>query len=221
MHDFRMKAQTALAYWMAGQMDASAWTAVRNTSACGFEATTIDQVFANGAADLDSIDAADTFGVEEIRKGAAILESKNVNKVSVAGMPAGEGYYLLFIHPWQAYSLKADSEWIANHQSASERGRDNPLFTGALGEVDGVIVHQTTACSVAANANSPAVNCARAVMVGQEAICRGMNEDIVWSEQVDDYQFEHGIGIRAAWEDKVLSSNSIVHIVSAAVSQAS
>jgi N4-gp56 family major capsid protein len=219
MHDFRVKAQRALAYWMAGKFDSSAWTAARTTIACGFENVTIDQVFAGAGTTLDDLVASDTFGVAEIRKGAALLESKNVMKISVPGMPAGEGYYLLFINPWQAYSLKADSEWITNHQSASERGQDNPLFTGALGEVDGVIVHQTTQCTSANNANSPAVPVARAVMVGQEAICRGMNEDIVWSEQVDDYEFEHGIGVRAAWQDKVLSANSLVHILSSAVPQ--
>lgn len=219
MHAFREKAQMALSYWMAGKMDTSAWTAIRNTSACGFEAAAIDQVFAGTATALDELAATDTFGVSEIRKGSAILESKNIQKVSVPGMPAGEGYYLLFINPWQAYSLKADSEWISNHQSASERGATNPLFTGALGEMDGVIVHSTTQCTAADNANSPAASCARAVMVGQEAIARGLNEDIVWSEQVDDYDFEHGIGIRAAWQDKVLSSSSVVHIVTAAPAQ--
>jgi N4-gp56 family major capsid protein len=220
MHEFRVKASNALSYWMATKFDTSAWTAARTLTGCGFENVTIDQVFANSAADLDSLDSADTFGVAEIRKAAAILESKNVAKVSVPGMPAGEGYYLLFIHPWQAYSLKSDSEWIANHQSASPRGDTNPLFTGALGEVDGVIVHSTTQCTTADNANSPAIATARAVMVGQEAMCRGLNENIVWSEQIDDYEFEHGIGIRAAWQDKILSANAVVHIVSAAISQA-
>ena len=219
MQDFRMKASGALSYWMASKMDTSAWTAARNTSACGFENVTIDQIFGNGAASLDALDDADVLSVAEIRKAAALLESKNIAKVSIAGMPAGEGYYLLFIHPWQAYSLKSDSEWIANHQSASERGKDNPLFTGALGEVDGVIVHATTQCSRVENANSPAIYTARAVMMGQEAICRGMNEDIVWSEQIDDYEFEHGIGIRAAWQDKVLSANALVQVVTAAVAQ--
>ena len=219
MHAFREKASMALSYWMASKFDTSAWTAIRNTSACGFENVAIDQVFGNDGTSLDGLDAADVMDVAAIRKGAAILESKNVSKVSVQGMPAGEGYYLLFINPWQAYDLKSDSEWISNHQSASERGATNPLFTGALGEVDGVIVHSTTQCTRVENANSPAINTARAVMVGQEAMCRGLNEDIVWSEQIDDYEFEHGIGIRAAWQDKVLSANACVQIVTAAVAQ--
>jgi N4-gp56 family major capsid protein len=219
MHPFRQKASVALAYWMGSKFDTSAWTAARTTASCGFEATTIDQVFGNNGTSLDDLDSADTFGVAEIRKGSAILESKNIQKVSVPGMPAGEGYYLCFINPWQAYSLKSDTEWIANHQSASERGATNPLFTGALGEIDGVIIHSTTQCTRVENANSPAIYTARAVMVGQEAICRGLNEDIVWSEQIDDYEFEHGIAVRAAWQDKVLSANACVHIVTAAIAQ--
>ena len=219
MHAFREKAQKALSYWMGGKFDTSTWAAARTTAACGFENTAIDQIFGNDATTLDSVDAADILSVSEIRKAAAILESKNIQKVSVEGMPAGEGYYLMFINPWQAYSLKSDSEWISNHQSASERGATNPLFTGALGEVDGVIVHSTTQCTRVENANSPVIYTARAVMVGQEAICRGLNEDIVWSEQIDDYDFEHGIGIRAAWQDKVLSANACVHIITAAVAQ--
>lgn len=219
--DFRMKAKNALAYWMAGKMDTSAWTAARGTSACGFENTTIAQVFGGDATSLDTLDSTDSFGVAEIRKASALLADNNVAKISVPGMPAGEGYYLLFINPWQAYSLKADSEWISAHTSASERGASNPLFTGALGEIDGVIVHSTTQCTRVLNANTPAIYTARAVMVGVEALARGLNEDIVWSEQVDDYDFEHGIGIRAAWEDKVLSSNAIVQIVTSAIKQVS
>lgn len=217
MHSFREKASMALAYWMASKMDTSTWTAARLTTNQGFEAAAISAVYANNATSVDTLDAADTFGVAEIRKAAAVLENNNIPKVAVPGMPAGEGYYLLFINPWQAYSLKTDSEWIQNHQSAGERGATNPLFTGALGEIDGVIVHSTTQCTTVDNANSPVIATAQAVMVGQEALCRGMNEDIVWTEEVDDHQFEFGIGIRAAWEDKVLSSKALCHIFSAAV----
>lgn len=219
MHSFREKASMALSWWMATKFDTSAWTAARITAAAGFEAAAVAQVWGNTASSVDTITAADDFGVAEIRKGAAILENNNIPKVSVQGMPAGEGYYLLFINPWQAYTLKSDSEWISNMQSAAARGATNPLFTGALGEIDGVIVHSTTQCTRTENANSPAVYTARAVMMGQEALCRGLNEDIVWSEQIDDYEFEHGIGVRAAWQDKILSSKAMVHITTAAIAQ--
>jgi N4-gp56 family major capsid protein len=214
---FREKAQAGLSYWLAGKMDTSMWTAALITATAGFEASAVDRIFANDATSIDTIDSSDDFGVEEIRMAAAILEGKNIPKISVPGMPAGEGYYLMFIHPYQAYTLKKDTEWIADHQSATERGRDNPLFTGALGEIDGVILHSTTQCPVTANANTPPINTAVAICVGQEALCRGVNEDITWSEQIDDYEFEHGIGISAAWQDKILTSSAIVQVATACV----
>jgi N4-gp56 family major capsid protein len=215
--DFRLKAKAGLSYWMAKKQDASMWTCGRQTGAVGFDAAAIEIVYGNNATSLDSIDSADDMGMAEIRKAAAVLAGSNTEPVSIAGMPAGEGYYLMFIHPYQAWSLKKDSDWIANHQNASERGKDNPLFTGALGEVDGVIVHSTTQCTLIQNANSPAVYTARALIVGQEALCRGLNEDITWSEQLDDYDFVEGIGIAAAWQDKVLKSKAIVQVVTSAI----
>jgi len=215
--DFRMKAQKALSYWMAKKTDASMWTTAQSTGSVGFEASTISVVFGNNAASLDEVDSADTMGVTEIAKAAAVLRGNDIDGITLPGMPAGLGYYLLFIHPFQAFSLKQDSDWISRHTSASERGKDNPLFTGALGEIDGVIVHETTQCTRVQNANSPAIYTARAVMVGAEALCRGLNTDISFVEQKDDYDFVQGIGIAAAWDDAVLFSKAIVQIVTAAV----
>jgi N4-gp56 family major capsid protein len=215
--DFRMKAQGALSYWMAKLMDGSMWTAGRQTGSVGFETGVITALYSGNATTIDDIDSSDTFSVADIRQAAALLAGLDVDRISFPGMPAGEGYYLCFIHPYQAYALKADSEWITNQRNAGQRDDSNRLFTGSLGEIDGVIVHETTQCTVSANGNSPVVNTAKAVVLGQEALCRGLNEDITWSEQEDDYEFVHGIGVSAAWQDKVLSKNAIVQINSVAV----
>lgn len=215
--DFRTKAQMALSYWMAKQQDTSMWTAARDLTTAGFDAATIEIVYGNDATSVDTLDSTDSLGMDEIRKAAAVLAGNDTEPINIAGMPAGEGYYLLFIHPFQAWSLKQDSDWIANNQNASERGRDNPLFTGALGEVDGVIVHSTTQCTTVENANSPVIDTARAIMVGQEALCRGLNEDITWSEQIDDYDFQEGIAVAAAWQDKVLKSKAVVQVVTSCI----
>jgi len=215
--DFRSKSQTALAYWMAKKQDASMWDTARATGSVGFEAAAIAIVYGNNAASLDEIDSADTFGVTEIAKASAILRGNDVDPIQVPGGPTGQAYYLLFIHPYQAYSLKQDSDWINRHQNAGQLGPANALFTGALGEIDGVIIHETTQCTRVANANSPSVYTARAIMVGTEALCRGMNLDISYVEQKDDYDFVQGIGIAAAWDDAVLSQKAIVQILTAAI----
>ena len=54
-------------------------------------------------------------------------------------------------------------------------------------------------------------------MVGQEALCRGLNLDVSMVEQKDDYDFIQGIGIAAAWDDAVLSQKAVVQIVTAAI----
>lgn len=214
---FRGLAMNALSYWLAQKMDTSLWTAARATGSVGFEASTINNVFGGNATTADTLDSTDTFSVATIRKAATKLLALNATKIRTPDMPAGEGYFICFIHPYQAYSLKGDSEWINRYQYAGPKYPDNPLFTGALGEVDGVILLESTQCSTAWNANSPSIRYAQAVMLAAECLARGVEEDIVWSEQVDDYEFEHGIGIRAAWEDKVLSSEAIMHIFTAAI----
>jgi len=215
--NFRERAMSGLSDWMAKKMDTAVWTASRTTAATGFESSVINVVYGNDATSVDTIDSADDFGVTEIRKAAATLGNNNIAKVRTPDMPAGMGYYLMFVHPWQAYSLKGDTEWIDRHENAAERGATNPLFTGALGVIDGVIIHETTQCTRAQNANSPVVYYARAVCVGQEALAVGLNQRIMWREQMTDFEYKQGIAVEAAWEVKVMTGNAIVQVVTAAV----
>jgi N4-gp56 family major capsid protein len=54
----------------------------------------------------------------------------------------GKNYYVLFVHPWQAVDLKNDATYNQARREAEVRGSDNPIFTGALGVWDGVIIHE-------------------------------------------------------------------------------
>ncbi len=49
-------------------------------------------IYANGAASVNAIDSADTFGVQEIRQAAAILAANNIAKIADPNLP-GAGYY--------------------------------------------------------------------------------------------------------------------------------
>ena len=48
----------------------------------------------------------------------------------------------MFIHPWQAFDLKNNATFAQAQREAQNRGKDNPIFTGALGVWDGVIIHE-------------------------------------------------------------------------------
>lgn len=54
----------------------------------------------------------------------------------------GKNYYVMFIHPWQAFDLKNNATFAQAQREAAARGAENPIFTGALGVWDGVIIHE-------------------------------------------------------------------------------
>ena len=48
----------------------------------------------------------------------------------------------MLVGTWAARYLKADPVWQAAQQNAAIRGSKNPIFTGALGEYDGVVLYE-------------------------------------------------------------------------------
>jgi len=57
-------------------------------------------------------------------------------------MIVGKKHYVLLIHPDNAYDLKQDTTWNNAQQNANVRGNSNPIFDGALGIWDNVIIHE-------------------------------------------------------------------------------
>ena len=216
MQDFRKKAMMSLSRWLAKKMDADKWAAASVTTAAGFDNTAVKTIYAGSATSVNAIAETDDFSVSEIRKAAALQRADNISGISMPDLP-GQEYYLCFIHPFQALSLQQDSEWINAQQNAGIRGKDNPMFTGALGEVAGVVLYETTNCLITPNANSPVVDTARAIMMGAEAIAHAENLTLEWKEEMEDYEFEQGIAIMSAYQTKILAGKALKHIVTAAV----
>lgn len=52
----------------------------------------------------------------------------------------GKDTYVLVISRLQEKSLKADTRWNENQQNANVRGNANPIFSGAIGIWDGVVI---------------------------------------------------------------------------------
>lgn len=99
---------------------------------------------ADYAAGLDSLAATDLLTPELISRAKVKAMQKQAS-----GMPAvrpiridGKDHYVMFIHPWQAFDLKNNATFAQAQRDAQTRGSDNPIFTGALGMWDGVIIHE-------------------------------------------------------------------------------
>lgn len=92
-----------------------------------------------------TIEAAETFNIEAIRKSVEILQTADAPKFF------GD-YYVCFLHPHQAAFLRRDPDWVNAHQYVGTRN----LFNGEIGRFEDVIFVVTThAPNGAAAATAP------------------------------------------------------------------
>ena len=99
---------------------------------------------ADYTAGADSIASTDLLTPELISRAkikAGLKQASGMPKMRPIKID-GINHYVLFIHPWQAYDLKNNATYAQAQREAQERGKSNPIFTGALGVWDGVIVHE-------------------------------------------------------------------------------
>lgn len=117
-------------------------------------------------------------------------------------------YYVLFLHPLQARDIKLSSDWKTAIQNARERAESNPLFRGAMGFWDNVLLVEnefvpwldTVAAGNsfrgAAVGTDCAVNAARALLCGRQAalMASASNPDALTLEKFD-YGNKDGVAI--------------------------
>jgi len=209
IHELRTLSQLSLTKWFADKKDQDAWTLMQSTSTGGFSAVARPVVYAGDATVFEEVELADEFDTTVIKKSVNRLEAANVAPVNIEG----ENYYICLIHPYQKYSLQKDTDWVSAQENANIRGRENPLFTGALGAFGGALIFVTTNCTTENAATSPATPTARAIMLGQEAICVGEAEGMEWNEEVQDYGFKRGVAVEAAYKYESLRADALIQIV--------
>lgn len=96
------------------------------------------------ASGLDSLQSTDIFTTNLITRARVKAETSVVGRPRVKKVRVnGELFYVMFIHPWQAADLKtaSGSAWTNAQLYAQKRGDENPIFNGAIGVWDNVIVH--------------------------------------------------------------------------------
>lgn len=126
----------------------------------------------------------------------------------------GEEKYVAFIHPFQTYQLRTNTntgQWLDIQKAAMQGGQisKNPIFTGAIGEYNSVVLHESTrvpwgiVSDTGQDPNSATMlansNVARAVFAGAQAgvCCTGRKTkqslDATWSEELFDYGNQLGV----------------------------
>ena len=123
-------------------------------------------------------------------KVIAKMHSPKIEPVQVNG----KKYYVMFVHPYAANNLKADSTWLAAQQYAAERGADNPIFTGMLGVYDGVIIHEFERVKLSTDGVSSA-NVCHNLFCGKQAGVMAVAKPMFMKEKEFDYGNQTGYAV--------------------------
>lgn len=106
----------------------------------------------------------------------------------------GKEKHIMLVGTWAARDLKNDPVWQAAQQNANNRGMDNPIFTGALGEYDGVVLYEYERI-LNTKTGASSANVVHNLLLGQQAACFAVTREAKHIKQEDDYGNEQGNGI--------------------------
>lgn len=149
------------------------------------------------------------YAVEKAKTATPLLRPVRVD---------GNDYFVMFLHPYQVTQLRTTTDtgqWL-DIQKAAMAGGDvskNPIFTGALGVYNGVILHESTRVPAAPSYS----NVRRAVLCGAQAACIAFGQDFgggdagsnfKWTEKMFDYDNQLGVSAASIYGLKKTVFNS-------------
>lgn len=186
--NLRSAAKRQLKTWRAEKQDADVFTAL---------STSPTKVYYGGdATSTATIESGDYMTLALISK-VKVYAKKATPRIYPVPIK-GKKYYVMVMAPDCAYDLKTqDSTWAQAQREAQTRGDENPLFKGALGVWDGVILHDHEDISVATNWGSGAnlagaINLFLGVQAGVLAYAKGKES---WFEKEFDYNNQTGFAV--------------------------
>lgn len=219
-YDLRAESKDSLVDWWSVRMDTSFFNQI-----CGFTAQTDTRFTGNNAviapstnriirAGNQSTDQAlttdDRFDLQLIdvakeRAKTASIAASTGPLVRPLRMGGGE-YYVMFLHDYQVTDLRTNTstgQWYDIQKAALQGGdvKDNPIFSGALGIYNGVILHNASRVTQGVHSSTGAAvsTVRRAVLCGAQAagIAFGSENGVTrysWKEEMFDYGNQLGVG---------------------------
>ncbi len=205
IHDFRESILWALSRWWSKKFESYMFRYL-----CGD--TTINHaqqgviydanhvIYAGTATSEANLTTADTFSLPMI--DFAVEKAKTDTNRMVPVMIEGTEHYVCVLHPSSVTSLKTNLggagsiNWIEIQKEANIRGRNNPIFTGALGVYNNTILFESP------DIFSPAANVRRNIFLAARAGCfaSGNAYDKIYQKKmgkenlVDWYEYERDAG---------------------------
>ena len=210
LYDFRSTSLDLLKTQYSELIDADIFSALSATSGTHayYRADASASVYATSdpkaaLADADSITLADISAMKTL---AQIGGSANYRMRPIR--VDGNDYYVLVLHPEVAYDLFELDEFQQMQREAQVRGEDNPLFKGALGIYNGVVIHAHEGVNTFDNGGGAAVKGSRNLFMGAQAACFAESSDMMWVEKTFDYGNQLGISAAKIYGVDISDYNS-------------
>lgn len=187
----------------------------------------------SGRASDDLLVAGDTFTIDLVDKAkeVAITASPKIIPVRIMGGGGGSNQmrdfnntltdmYVMYLHPYQVSSLRKNTstgQWL-DLQKAAYTGlaaSGNPIFSGAIGVYNGVVLKQAYDVTQGVGADGTAVSTVRrAVLLGGQAamIAYGQRNQLNkyrWNEELFDHGRRLEVSAWAIWGLKKTRYNSV------------
>ncbi len=216
--DTRRECMDGLSDWAAERMDVSFFNQV-----CGYTAQSDTKFTGNNAAvaptrilrpnalttdQAVNADATAKFTARMIDRAKVKATANEPGTPNIRPIKIkGRNKYVMFLHPFQVDQLRADFATVgswADVQKAALMGGDasnNPIYTGALGEWNDVILHEAHRVTNGVHSSSGAAQTStrRAVLCGAQAagIAFGQGfsfEKFDWVEELRDFENQLYVG---------------------------
>ncbi|MEW6645381.1 MAG: N4-gp56 family major capsid protein [Pseudomonadota bacterium] len=133
----------------------------------------------------------------------------------------GENKFLMFLHDYQITDLRTNTssgQWLDIQKAAlaGGAGSKSPIYTGALGEYNGVILHRSNRIPMGiSNAGAQQTSTRRAVFCGAQAGALAFGKEFSegvnykWVEELFDYERELGVSSQTIWGVKKTVFNGL------------
>jgi N4-gp56 family major capsid protein len=207
----REEARMGLQDWFAGRFDTAMFnqlagrsdlTDTRYTGSQVPTAPTLSLV-GGGEGTEASLSATTTHSLTLRMLDKCVARAKTLSPMIRPIMIGGKPHYVAFIHPNDTYQLRGQTsagQWADIQRAAMEGGKisDNPIFTGALGVYNGVILHESAYIPNTVDVAAGNTDYRRNIFCGAQAgaIAFGQGHSVnkmKWDEELFDYGNKLGV----------------------------
>jgi N4-gp56 family major capsid protein len=219
--DLAAEARMRLDEWLRNKMDILRFTTFMGTTSgvlpaplvgesytpnvCSFDSALPSGLKTALPASVDDVDTDDYVSVKGLQALRLKLEIQTAKPLMVDGSP----HYIYVAHPYAFFWLKQDTRYEAWVREARERSQTNPLFSGALAVIDGMILHSHVNVPTVVNAGT--FNVSKGIAFGAEAFVEALDENIRFDDDDFDYGNQYGLAIRVAFSARrALELSSII-----------